>query len=197
MSTGFGGEVFTDMLDQQYAEIASRSQSFGLADAIATQLGADAPSSPPANAPEGVRRMNAQRAYGEQASASGWLTPVSGEIITGFGPRRTMGSRHPKMHTGIDIGAPEGTEIQASRAGRVTFAGQLGEYGQTVILDHGHQSSTLYGQAGELLVKTGDKVKAGAPIARVGEGQGVKPHVHFEVRNRGQLVDPGPMIGKK
>ena len=67
-----------------------------------------------------------------------------------------------------------------------------------MIIDHGHQSSTLYGEAGDILVKAGDEVKAGATIARVGSGDGVtKPHVHFEVRKQGQLVDPLPMIGKK
>jgi murein DD-endopeptidase MepM/ murein hydrolase activator NlpD len=197
MGAGFGGEVFTDMLDQQYAEIASRSQSFGLADAIAMQLGADTPAPGATKGAEEVRRKNAQRAYGENGAPGAWNAPVQGEIITGFGPRRTMSNRHPKMHTGVDIAAPEGTDIHASQSGRVTFAGELGEYGQTIILDHGQRSSTLYGQAGELLVKAGDEVKAGASIARVGSGQnGDRPHVHFEVRERGQLVDPSPMIGK-
>ena len=98
-----------------------------------------------------------------------------------------MGAKHAKLHTGVDISAPEGSDIQASRGGKVTFAGSLSEHGKTVIIDHGHQSSTLYGNAGELLVQAGDEVKAGATIARVGSGDGaVKPHVHFEVRKQGQ-----------
>ena len=146
MGAGFGGEVFTDMLDQQYAEIASRSQSMGLADAIASQLGADNAkiTKVTAKQPEATRRAHAQKAYGQQAANQAWLAPVTGEIMTQFGPKRTMGAKHAKLHTGVDISAPEGSDIQASRGGKVTFAGSLSEHGKTVI-DHGHQSSTLYG----------------------------------------------------
>lgn len=198
MGAGFGGEVFTDMLDQQYAEIASRSQSMGLADAIASQLGADAPTGPAKVAPPSLRRMNAQKAYGEQQGAGHWHAPVQGEIIRGFGPQKSFKSRQPKIHTGIDISAAEGSPVQTSRSGKVTFAGDLKGYGQAVIVDHGLGATSLYGQLGEILVHDGEQIKAGAEIARVGPGQdGRPPHVHFEVRHGGQLVDPSQMIGKK
>ncbi|MEE2787571.1 MAG: peptidoglycan DD-metalloendopeptidase family protein [Myxococcota bacterium] len=198
MGAGFGGEVFTDMLDQQYAEIASRSQSMGLADAIASQLGADAANSPAKVAPPALRRMNAQKAYGEQQAAGHWHAPVQGEIVRGFGPQKSFKSKQPTIHTGIDIAAVEGSAVQTTRPGKVTFAGALKGYGQAVIVDHGLGSTSLYGQLGTISVASGDDLKAGAKIAHVGPGQGNQaPHVHFEVRRGGHLVDPAPMIGKK
>ncbi|MCG8482331.1 MAG: M23 family metallopeptidase [Clostridia bacterium] len=103
--------------------------------------------------------------------------PARGRLTSKFG------YRWGRMHTGIDIAASIGTTIRASDGGVVTFAGWKGNYGLTVIIDHGQNKSTLYGHCNKVHVKKGDKVYKGQKIADVGNtGRSTGPHVHFEVR---------------
>lgn len=112
---------------------------------------------------------------------SGFAWPLKGPITARFTSR----------HRGVDIAAPTGTAIRASRAGRVTHAGRYYDYGLVVILDHGAGVSTLYGHTSAVLVRVGQAVKAGDVIARVGcTGRCTGPHVHFEIRINGVAVDP-------
>ncbi|HET9596651.1 MAG TPA: M23 family metallopeptidase, partial [Anaeromyxobacteraceae bacterium] len=116
---------------------------------------------------------------GERAHAApGRLSwPVQGVLYSRFGPRQ--GQRHD----GIDIAAPEGTPIGAAAAGAVVYAGSQSGYGSIVILRHDGGLLTLYAHASALLVRQGDRVAAGQPIARVGRsGRTSGPHLHFEVR---------------
>lgn len=111
----------------------------------------------------------------------GFAWPLSGPLTARFTGR----------HRGVDVAAPIGTPIRASRAGRVRHAGRYYEYGLTVILDHGGGVSTLYGHASAVLVRVGQAVAAGEVIARVGcTGRCTGPHVHFEIRINGAAVDP-------
>ncbi|NJP10743.1 MAG: peptidoglycan DD-metalloendopeptidase family protein [Leptolyngbyaceae cyanobacterium RU_5_1] len=95
-----------------------------------------------------------------------------------------------RFHTGTDIGAPLGTPVLAAYAGRVAIADFLGGYGLTVTLDHNQGSQqTLYGHLSEIFVKSGEVVKQGAVIGRVGStGNSTGPHLHFEFR---QLTPDG------
>ncbi len=103
-----------------------------------------------------------------------------------------------KLHTGIDIGAPTGTNVIASNDGTVIFSGYNGGYGYTVIIDHGGQISTLYAHNSKLLVSKGDKVKRGQSISKIGStGLTTGPNLHFEVRNNGKHTDPMSYLGKK
>ena len=199
LNSGFGGEVFTDMLDQKYAEVASQSSSFGLADTIARQLmGADElPGRNPAPAIP-IRRLGATKAYGEQKqSAQQWSMPINGRVSSEYGMRRLHDEKHARLHGGIDFAAPTGTPIRAARDGEVLFAGTRGGYGNTVVLDHGGKTETLYAHASELLVKPGDKVRAGDEIAKVGStGKSTGPHLHFEIRHNGRPINPLRLLGK-
>jgi murein DD-endopeptidase MepM/ murein hydrolase activator NlpD len=196
---GFGGEVFTDMLDQQYANIASSSSSFGLAESIARQLGAgEAESGFQLREPQGLRRMNANKAYKHQAHDTQWTLPVDGELSGTFGAQRSHMSKVTKLHRGIDWNAPSGTAIRAAKAGTVTYASDMGKNGQTVVLDHGNGIESLYAHASGIAVNIGDKVKAGEEIARVGSsGNADREHLHFEVRQNGKSVDPASLLGLK
>uniref|UniRef100_A0ACD5H2F0 M23 family metallopeptidase n=1 Tax=Desertifilum tharense IPPAS B-1220 TaxID=1781255 RepID=A0ACD5H2F0_9CYAN len=79
----------------------------------------------------------------------------------------------------------------ASQAGVVIFAGWYGGYGNSVILDHGNGITTLYAHASELFVQEGQTVQGGEAIATVGStGLSTGPHLHFEVRENGEPVDP-------
>ncbi len=115
-----------------------------------------------------------------------WTWPIDGRNSSGFGaPRR----RHE--HSGIDLVAPAGTPILASREGRVIFAGRRGDYGQLVIIDHGDGWSSRYAHASKILVATGDRVRRGEEIARAGRsGRATTDHLHFEIRYDGEALDP-------
>ncbi len=114
-----------------------------------------------------------------------WLWPVSGRITSYFGPR--WGS----FHTGIDISAPTGTQIAASRGGRVVFAGWRGSYGNLVIVDHRDGKTTWYAHLSRFAVGTGAWVERGQTLGFVGStGRSTGPHLHLEVRVNDQPRNP-------
>jgi murein DD-endopeptidase MepM/ murein hydrolase activator NlpD len=113
------------------------------------------------------------------------LWPVVGVLYARFGPRGET------RHDGIDIAAPAGTEVHAAADGDVVFAGEQKGYGFVVVLQHEGRLISLYAHNQSVLVKDGAHVKAGDPVARVGEALKTSgPHIHFEVRLDGQPKDP-------
>jgi len=203
------------MLDMEYAKQSAGQGGIGLAEIVAQQFGvemndAQAPASVGAqlaglhrpHAPQGpeVQRTLSHRAvqaYTQHNAASEMQMPVEGgRISSRFGLRKLADDERARMHQGLDIAATEGTPIEAARGGRVVQAGWVRGYGNTVVLDHGDGQTTLYGHASELLVKVGDKVTAGAHIAKVGStGHSTGPHLHFEVRQDGRAQDPSKALG--
>lgn len=107
--------------------------------------------------------------------------------------------RWGRMHNGIDIagGDDYGQPIIASDSGTVTWSGNDGGgYGNYVIIDHGNGYSTVYGHACELACETGDYVEQGQTIAYVGStGNSTGPHLHFEIRENDDPVDPLGFVG--
>lgn len=99
---------------------------------------------------------------------------------------------HKKMfHFGIDLSAPIGRTIYAPADGVVYFRGQKNGYGKFMILMHPFGFSTAYGHLSAFLVKPGEFVKQGQPIARVGNtGRSTGPHLHYEVRYLSYWLDP-------
>ncbi len=92
---------------------------------------------------------------------------------------------------GIEIAAAEGTPIEAVADGRVVFADWLAGYGKMVIVDHGRRLYSVYGYASELAVRSGERVSAGDPIAKVGStGAASRASLYFEVREHGIPQDP-------
>ncbi len=118
-------------------------------------------------------------------SASGFIWPVNGTVVSGFG------MRWGRMHEGIDITASSGTPIWAAASGTVIHAGWLGGYGNLVVVDHGGGLSTAYAHASSILVGVGQSVSQGETLSLVGStGNSSGPHLHFEVRVNGAAVDP-------
>jgi murein DD-endopeptidase MepM/ murein hydrolase activator NlpD len=108
--------------------------------------------------------------------------PISGAVTSGFGYRihPILGGR--RLHTGIDVAASSGTPIWAAD-GQVVYAGEQPGYGHVVILRHAGGLLTLYAHMGKVLVLEGARVRAGDPVAGVGQsGRTTGPHLHFEVR---------------
>ncbi len=116
--------------------------------------------------------------------------PLKGVLYRGFGVKQ--GQRHD----GIDLSAPEGTLVRAAAAGEVIYTGNQSGYGTIVILRHPPGSLiTLYAHNSAVLVKDGDRVEAGTPIAKVGQtGRTTGPHLHFEVREGTRPRDPLPYL---
>nr|WP_243153393.1 M23 family metallopeptidase [Senegalia massiliensis] len=95
------------------------------------------------------------------------------------------------MHTGIDIGAPSGSTVVATRDGIVLSSGWKGGYGKTVMVTHDNGTTSLYAHNSSLLVSPGQFVRQGQAIARIGStGNSTGPHLHFEIRVNGNYRNP-------
>jgi murein DD-endopeptidase MepM/ murein hydrolase activator NlpD len=117
--------------------------------------------------------------------------PVPGPISSGFGMRVHPIFGDARMHTGIDFAVGTGYPIKAAGPGIVVWAGPRGGYGNAVIIDHRNGLATLYGHQSRVNVAVGDKVATGQVIGFVGQtGVATGPHLHFEVRELGDPVDP-------
>ncbi len=124
-------------------------------------------------------------------SVSGFQWPVTGKATSEFGYRvhPVYGTR--RLHAGLDVGAPNGTDIWAAADGVVIFSGVQGGYGRTVIIDHGGGITTLYAHQSTILVPKDAVVKRGTAIGKVGStGTSTGNHLHFEVRVNGQPTNP-------
>jgi murein DD-endopeptidase MepM/ murein hydrolase activator NlpD len=138
------------------------------------------------------------RGDGHDHSNDGWSLPVRGRLSSRFGMRRHPILRRRKMHTGDDLAAAHGTPIKAAHSGRVLWAGWKKAYGNTVIIDDGKGTQTLYGHASKLSVRPGQPIRRGEYIGNVGStGYSTGPHLHFEVRKKGKPIDPTRYIRSK
>ena len=119
--------------------------------------------------------------------------PIAGDIdeSSPFGIRTDPLVHEAAMHTGIDFRGDTGEPIRATAAGTVTVAGWSGGYGKMVEIDHGNGLATRYGHLSQIDVDIGDTVRAGAIVGKLGStGRSTGPHVHYEVRVKGEAVDP-------
>ena len=132
----------------------------------------------------------AERGWGHRLLS---LLPVSAVRITsGFGRRHDPLGRGDAFHSGIDFAGAIGTPVHAAGDGVVVQARYSKDYGNVVMIDHGQGLVTLYAHNSRLEVRPGDVVLAGQEISRMGStGRSTGPHLHFEVRQYGQRIDPG------
>ena len=128
-------------------------------------------------------------------SDGGWTWPTAGRVASGFGQRLHPILGYYRMHSGLDIGGAQGAPIWAAHDGIVQLAGWNGGYGNTVILAHGDNTTSLYAHMSSFAVGTGEYVVAGQVIGYVGStGLSTGPHLHFEVRLGGSPVNPRPYL---
>jgi len=134
-----------------------------------------------------LRARIAENMSYEASRPSIW--PVHGYITSGYGYRLTVFGY--EYHQGLDIAARTGTPIVATADGTVVFAGWNNGYGNTVVVEHGHGFTTVYGHCSKMAVSLGDRVKRGEVIAFIGDtGRSTGPHIHYEVRINGRRVNP-------
>ncbi|MDR2261308.1 MAG: peptidoglycan DD-metalloendopeptidase family protein [Azoarcus sp.] len=116
------------------------------------------------------------------------LFPVPGELIGRFGaPRAGQGTNW----RGVFIRAADGAEVRAISNGEVVFSDWLRGYGNLLIIDHGDGYLSIYGNNDALFKEVGDAVRGGEAIASVGaSGIELESGLYFEIRHRGEAIDP-------
>jgi len=121
--------------------------------------------------------------------------PIEGKITRAYGPMDNGG-----RNDGITIAAPRGTAILAAADGVVMWVGEHPAFGNVVLIKHGSGWITIYGNADKLLVKRGQAVKIGQPIARVGTSgtsAGEQPQTFFEVLQGKKPINPMSLLPKR
>jgi len=129
----------------------------------------------------------ARGAVAVSAPSSGtvqWAWPVDGEVVRLFHAGNSLAK-------GVDITAPQGTEIRAASGGKVVYAGSgIVGYGKLIIIKNSETFLSAYADNDQILVKEGDSVRIGDRIATMGVGRDDRPVLHFEIRHGGNPVDP-------
>ncbi len=124
-------------------------------------------------------------------SNGSWPVPGYNRISSYYGNRLHPVLGVQKMHTGIDIPAPQGTPVVSIDSGTVIYSGVQGSYGNTVMIQHSNGRVTLYAHNSSLNVRVGQSVKKGQMIAKIGStGRSTGPHLHFEIRINGSAKNP-------
>lgn len=122
------------------------------------------------------------------ARVAGWNWPADGPLIARFG----------SLNKGIDIAGQLGQPVRAAADGAVVYAGRgLIGYGEMLIIKHDETYLSAYAHNSRLLVNEGDKVRAGQTVAEMGSSGTDRVKLHFEIRRRGQPVDPMTYLPKR
>jgi septal ring factor EnvC (AmiA/AmiB activator) len=117
--------------------------------------------------------------------------PIAGKIAARFGAKRGDGP----TWRGMFIKAPEGTDVRAIAAGRVVFANWMRGYGNLIIINHGGEYLSIYGNNQTLMKQAGDAVKPGDVIASAGNtGGNEESGLYFELRHLGKAFDPAGWV---
>jgi murein DD-endopeptidase MepM/ murein hydrolase activator NlpD len=130
------------------------------------------------------------------SAATGMLplgAPVRGtaRITSAYGVREDPFLGVPAMHTGIDFSGKDGTPLYSTSRGKVTQAGNRGDYGLSVEVYHGMGFSTIYAHLSKAFVSRGDLIDEGAKIGLAGStGRSTAPHLHYELRHNGRALNP-------
>lgn len=136
-----------------------------------------------------LTRLEAMRGTVE---ALPFRSPAPGKLITSsFGNRKDPFFGKLALHTGTDFHFSPGEKVRATAPGKIVSAGWAGGYGNMVEIDHGGGITTRYGHMAQILVDVGDSVKTGDAVGLAGStGRSTGTHLHYEVRENGNPVDP-------
>lgn len=138
-----------------------------------------------------LQSLERQSSMPSQGGTGRFIWPVTGPITSYVGWRTHPVFGTTRYHSGMDIAVDTGTPVKAADNGTVVYSGWMGGYGYAVMINHGNGLVTIYGHNSRLLVSEGQSVSQGDVIAKSGStGWSTGPHVHFEARLHGEVVDP-------
>lgn len=185
----FSSNTYMSMFDMELARILS-NRGLGLQDVLLKGLTNE------------VQKQDTKPEYKQRSEIrdikDGLNLPVKGVISSHFGMRTHPVYGDSRFHHGIDIAAPEGTEIYPIRSGRVVYSGYRLGYGNVVEIDHGDGLMSIYAHNRMNLVKDGDEVDSNTIIAQVGNtGTSTGHHLHFEIKYKGERIDPAQVIAMR
>lgn len=141
--------------------------------------------------PDPVSLRRAQEATPPPLSGEGFLQPVAGRLVSGFGDKPDG-----RRNDGINLAAPRGTPVKAAENGIVVYAGEsIPGFGRLLLIRHADGFTTAYGHLDQVLVAVGDRVERGRIVARVGDTGDVKSaQLHFQLRRGAEPIDPRPYL---
>lgn len=140
---------------------------------------------------ERIRKRAAKNHWSDAYPDVDFIWPVTGRISSIFGLRRFFNEQERNPHSGLDIAAPEGTDIRTTADGTVIEAGDFFFSGNMVYVDHGQGLISLYAHLSRIDVEPGDVLRRGDILGAVGQtGRVTGAHLHFAVMANGVLVDP-------
>lgn len=145
-----------------------------------------------------LEKIEAQKIVNEKPvrnfliSSTPSLRPVAGGNVTSrFGMRESPFGGRSEVHKGYDIAGKIGSPVKAGGDGIVTFVGDKGAYGKTIMISHGHGIVTQYSHLSSFKVNPGDRIRKGEVIAGMGNtGRSTGSHLHYEVHINGVPVNP-------
>lgn len=162
---------FMEALDQLAAQIEDRSRQLEVLEQVVSQ-----------------RQLTSATSPAGRPIRKGWLSSYFGKRSDPFTGRR-------EMHKGVDFAGQLGSDVLATAAGVVTWAGKRYGYGQLIEVNHGNGISTRYGHCKEILVEVGQTVTQGERIGLMGSsGRSTGPHVHYEVLRDGHQINPTTFV---
>jgi murein DD-endopeptidase MepM/ murein hydrolase activator NlpD len=126
-----------------------------------------------------------------------FVPPVAGGVTSPFGLRRVINGTARAPHSGVDLKAPEGTEVRAANHGRVTLCADFFFSGKSLVIDHGGGLFTMYFHLADFKVEAGTQVEKGETIGWSGmTGRVTGPHLHWGARLNGARIDPFELLAK-
>jgi len=190
--TSAGGEIFRNDLRVQPSEY-----DIEVVDGLPPKTVTPDPESA-ARIREDARMVDTARQHRDDRAwyASGFSWPATGRISGVYGSQRILNGEPKNPHFGLDIAAPEGTAVFAPADGLVTLAHPDMYYsGGTLILDHGQGLSSTFLHLSKVLVESGNFVKQGDLIARIGAtGRASGPHLDWRMNWLDRRVNPQPLV---
>jgi len=137
-----------------------------------------------------LESLMSTRSFGERSLPGGWPI-IGGWISSHFGHRSDPFTGRGAFHAGVDFAAPKGSKVIATGPGVVSYSGYKNGYGYVVEITHPTGYLTRYGHNSRNIVREGQTVQKGDPIAIIGStGRSTGTHVHFEVERDGNTLNP-------
>ena len=192
-SAGFKSGPLGDVMTSEVGLALSRAGGFGLGDMLAAAMSRQ--SGPSISSPASPAQEPADYPVPVATAVQAYAVPAP-RISSGFGWREDPIDGGARFHKGMDVPMSVGSDVRVPADGQVVSVGEQPGYGLTVVVAHGNGLETRYGHLSAADVRPGDPVRAGDLIARSGNsGRSTGPHLHFEVVENGQAINPEGWLG--